>query len=106
MPKSKPKADPCWFSFPITIRENKYFNRKDLVIWLESNKIMTRMLFAGNILRQPAYNNIKCKISGKLTNSDYIMNNTFFIGIYPGLTEEMLNFITSKIKEFINKLWK
>lgn len=104
LPESLKKANPCWFSFPITIRDNKKIKRKDLIGWVEKNNIMTRMIFAGNILRQPAYKNIKKRICGNLRNSDYIMENTFFIGVYPGLTKRMMEFITDKIKKFIKKL--
>ena len=103
LPESLPKADPSWFCFPITIRKNAPFRRKDIVIWLEKNMIETRVLFAGNIIRQPAYRNITYRKVGNLTNSDEIMKSTFFVGVYPGITDDMLNYMISKFREFMRK---
>ncbi|MCK4446334.1 MAG: lipopolysaccharide biosynthesis protein RfbH [Candidatus Marinimicrobia bacterium] len=102
LPKATPKSDPLWFSFIITIRENNKFNRNDLRDFLESNLIETRSLFCGNILRQPAFLNIKHRVIGNLDNTDYIMNNTFFIGVYPGLSDENIDYVIYKFNEFFN----
>lgn len=104
LPESLPKSDPCWFAFPLTIKKNAKFDRNDLTSWLEKNKIETRVIFSGNIIHQPAYKNVKYKIFGELKNSDLIMNNSFFIGIYPGITDEMIGYIEQKIKEFFSKI--
>ena len=94
-------AKPSWFGFPLTLREKVGFTRNELIEFLESNRILTRLLFAGNIIRQPAYQDIKFRIVGGLDKTDYAMENTFWIGVYPGLTPEMLDYITSKFDEFL-----
>ena len=78
--------------------------REDIVSWLERNLIETRPILAGNITKQPAYLNVKFRTTGKLQNSDYIMRNSFFIGLYPGITDEMIDFIEEKLKEFFRGL--
>lgn len=103
LPQATQNSDPSWFSFIITIRENAGFSKSDLVQFLEINRVETRNLFAGNITRQPGFMNISCRIAGKLTNTDFIMNNTFFLGVYPGLNSEKLDYVILKIKEFIVK---
>jgi len=103
LPEVPKKADVSWFSFPLTLRDNTPFNRQDIIRFLENNGIQTRLIFAGNILRQPAYRNINCKKIGDLKNSDKIMKDSFFIGIHPGMTKEMLNYIIAKFEEFIKK---
>ncbi|MCF7800150.1 lipopolysaccharide biosynthesis protein RfbH [Candidatus Babeliales bacterium] len=100
LPKSLPQADTCWFAFPLTIRENINFSRVDITSYLESNNIETRVLFAGNIIRQPAFKDIKCRVVGSLANADIIMNKTFFIGVYPGLTQDNLDKIMQVIDNF------
>jgi CDP-4-dehydro-6-deoxyglucose reductase, E1 len=95
-------SDPAWFGFPIGVRENAPFGRADLVRALESNKIGTRLLFGGNLLRQPAYEGREYRVIGHLPNSDFVMNNVFWIGVYPGLTPTMLNFVASVIKDFVS----
>ncbi|NWF87004.1 lipopolysaccharide biosynthesis protein RfbH [Candidatus Bathyarchaeota archaeon] len=104
LPESLPKADPCWFAFPITVKEKVPFKRKDIVNFLEEHRIATRPLFAGNILRQPAYKDMDCRVVGKLENSDRVMKSSFFIGVHPGLTEEMLNYMIETFEEFIRKV--
>ncbi|MDI6839392.1 MAG: lipopolysaccharide biosynthesis protein RfbH [bacterium] len=100
LPQVTPKGDPSWFCFPITVRENSKFTRDELTNFLESNLIETRNLFGGNLLRQPAFMDIKHRVIGDLKNTDIIMNSTFFIGVYPGLTEDEINFVIEKFKEF------
>lgn len=101
LPSATQNSDPCWFGFPILIRENAPFTRKDLVGYLESNKIATRMLFGGNLLKQPAYTDIKCRVAGRLDNTDRVMNGLFWIGVYPGLTKEMTDYVLSKFRSFM-----
>ncbi|MEM2511078.1 MAG: lipopolysaccharide biosynthesis protein RfbH [Candidatus Methanomethylicia archaeon] len=101
LPESLPKADPCWFAFPLTVKDNAPFKRKDIVEFLEKHKVMTRPLFAGNILRQPAYTNISYRVVGKLENSDKIMKSSFFIGIHPGIDDVRLNYMISTFEKFI-----
>ncbi|MBU4246200.1 MAG: DegT/DnrJ/EryC1/StrS family aminotransferase, partial [Nanoarchaeota archaeon] len=82
-------------------REGAGFTKNDIVKYLEDNKIATRMLFAGNIIRQPSFKNVKYRVSGDLKNTDIIMNNTFWIGVYPGLTEIMIKYILSSFDKFL-----
>ncbi len=104
LPKWEDKADPCWFGFMVVIKKGCSFTRLDLVNFLESKKIATRSLFAGNLLRHPAYKTIKHKIVGSLTNSDEIMNHGFWFGVYPGISNSMLQYVTSSFDEFFQKL--
>ena len=101
LPKSSPNAKPSWFGFAITIKENAKFTRNQLVEYLENNKIGTRLLFGGNLLKQPYMKNKNYRIVGELKNSDIVMNNTFWIGVYPGLGSEELSYVVDKIKKFI-----
>jgi CDP-6-deoxy-D-xylo-4-hexulose-3-dehydrase len=103
LPEATKNSDPSWFAFPLTVREESGIKREDLVNYLEENKIMTRMLFAGNITRQPAYQDVEYRIVGDLENTDYIMNNTFFIGVYPGIDQEKIDYILQVFEEFFNK---
>jgi CDP-6-deoxy-D-xylo-4-hexulose-3-dehydrase len=100
LPESVPKADPSWFAFPITVRKNTAFRRDDIVRWLEKNNIETRLLFAGNITRQPAYRDAKYRIQGTLENSDRVMRDTFFIGVYPGIDEEQMEYVINTLNAF------
>jgi CDP-6-deoxy-D-xylo-4-hexulose-3-dehydrase len=100
LPSATENSAPSWFGFPITIRDNVGFDRKTLIEYLDQNKIGTRLLFAGNLTKQPYMLGRNFKVHGNLTNTDIIMNNTFWIGVYPGLTNEMLDFVASKIEEF------
>jgi len=100
LPKSYPKSEPSWFSFPITIRENAEFKRENIIKFLESKNIETRMLFGGNILKQPGFCNIKCRIINELKNTNIILNNTFFIGVYPGIDKERMDYIIQSVDEF------
>lgn len=102
LPRALPKADPSWFAIPVTIRKDAGFSKKDFVTYLESKKIETRMLFAGNILRQPGYKDIKCRIVSDLINTDNILENTFFLGVFPGNTEEKLEYMISHINGFFD----
>jgi CDP-6-deoxy-D-xylo-4-hexulose-3-dehydrase len=101
LPRWDARADVSWFAFPVTVREGAPFARKDIVAWLESKRIETRMVFAGNLLRQPAYRKIARRVAGDLKNTDLIMTNTFFVGVYPGLTEAMLDFVIDQFHAFV-----
>lgn len=104
LPEKEPNADPSWFGFILTVREDAGFNRDDLVKHLEKNNIATRMLFAGNITRHPSFKDIKYQISENLLNTDRIMNDTFWIGVYPGLTREMIAYMVKVFDDFIKNL--
>lgn len=103
LPTWDKNTDPCWFGFMIVVREKCPFSRLDIVNFLQKNKIETRSLFAGNLLRQPAYLEIKHRVVGNLKKSDFIMNNGFWIGVYPGNDEQKLNYVISKFEEFCKK---
>lgn len=100
LPEATPNTDPSWFGFPITVKESADINRVDLIRYLDQYKIGTRLLFAGNLTRQPYMIGRNFRVSGELKNTDIVMNDTFWIGVYPGLTEEMLNFSIDKIETF------
>ena len=104
LPKATPNSDPSWFGFPFNIRENRKFGRNDLAEFLEEHKILTRQLFAGNMTKQPAYKNVNYRISGTLDNTDYIMYNTIFIGVYPGIDDVRMDYILSVFDKFFNNL--
>lgn len=101
LPEATPNSDPSWFGFPITIKSNAGVTRVDLLKYLDQNKIGTRLLFAGNLTRQPYMKGCNFRISGDLANTDIVMNDTFWIGVYPGLTEPMLDFVVEKIRAFL-----
>jgi CDP-4-dehydro-6-deoxyglucose reductase, E1 len=98
MPQVPAKADPSWFGFPITLKP--HIDRRKFIHWLEEAKIETRLVFAGNVLKQPGFEHIPRRIHGELTGTDTIMNQTLFIGVYPGLTPEMLEFVADRIAKF------
>lgn len=100
LPKATPGADPSWFGFPITIKPECDINRVDLLKFMTQNKIGTRLLFAGNLTRQPYFEGLNYRISGDLTNTDLIMNHTFWVGVYPGLDKPHLDFMIAKFEEF------
>ena len=101
LPEATEHSDPSWFSFPITVKENCPVTRLELLTYLDQHKIGTRLLFAGNLTRQPYMIGANFRISGDLTNTDNVMNNTFWIGVQPALTEEMLEFAAQKIEAFL-----
>ncbi len=103
LPIAQKDADPCWFGFPLLVREDAPFSRLDIVNYLEDHKIATRMLFGGNLLKQPAYEGIHHRVSGSLENTDNVMNNLFWVGVYPGLTPEMLDYMISMFDTFFEK---
>lgn len=105
MPKSSPDSSPSWFGFLMMVRENAAFSRNDITQYLESKKIQTRNLFSGNILRHPLFESLNenddYRVVGELKNTDIIMNNAFWIGVYPGMSEEKLNYMADTIIEFV-----
>ncbi|KKP77999.1 MAG: NDP-hexose 3,4-dehydratase [Candidatus Moranbacteria bacterium GW2011_GWF2_35_39] len=103
LPTDLPEAEAYWLAFPITIKDEAPFSRLELLRFLESNNIQTRLLFAGNILRQPAFKNVPRRVVGSLTNADKIMKDTFVIGCHHGLTDEMIDYVCKIFEKFINK---
>jgi CDP-4-dehydro-6-deoxyglucose reductase, E1 len=100
LPESTPNAEPSWFGFPIGVRQDAPFTRDALIRELESRKIATRLLFGGNLVRQPAYQGVDFRVVGDLKNTDFVMRNVFWIGVYPGLTEAMLDHVVGTITSF------
>jgi CDP-6-deoxy-D-xylo-4-hexulose-3-dehydrase len=101
LPEATEHSDPSWFGFPIGVREDAPFRRDQLTHALEAKKIGTRLVFAGNLLRQPAYEGLEYRVVGEMKNTDYVMNNAFWVGVFPGLTKEMLDFIAQTMTEFV-----
>ena len=101
LPEATPGADPSWFGFPLSVREDAPFKRDHLTRELEAKKIGTRLIFAGNLLRQPAYEGLEYRVVGEMTNTDFVMNQSFWIGTFPGLTTEMLDYIAEVIAAFV-----
>ena len=101
LPEATPGSDPSWFGFPIGVRKDAPFTREELTRALEAQKIGTRLLFGGNLLRQPAYEGCEYRAIGDLPNTDFVMNRVFWIGVYPGLTKRMIDFVAATVSAFI-----
>jgi CDP-6-deoxy-D-xylo-4-hexulose-3-dehydrase len=101
LPEATEGSDPSWFGFPITLKDNCPVSRVDLTTYLDQNKVGTRLLFAGNLVRQPYMANAQYRVSGDLANTDNVMNNTFWIGVQPALTKEMLEYVASQIETYL-----
>lgn len=104
LPQNLKDSDPSWFGFPVLIKESAPFNRTEIVNFLESKKISTRMLFGGNLLKQPAYKEIKHRVYGNLKNTDLVMKNLFWIGVYPKIKKEQIEYIKKTFQNFFNEL--
>ncbi len=105
LPVAGEDSDPSWFGFPIAVKEGAPFTRDQLTRFFDSKKIATRLMFAGNLLRQPAYQGIECRVIGEMKNTDYVMDRVFWLGVFPGLTEEMLDYIAACAAEFVAAAW-
>lgn len=108
LPEPTQNSEPSWFGFLLTVKENAGFTRDELVGYLEESKIQTRMLFAGNLLKHPCFDEMRVsgegyRIVGELSNTDVIMNQTFWIGVYPGMNDDMVQYMISKIREFVKR---
>ena len=101
LPEATDKSDPSWFGFPITIKPESGIDRVELLKFMDQYKIGTRLLFAGNLTRQPYFENVEYRVVGELSNTDIIMNQTFWIGVFPGLSTEHLDFVIEKFEEFL-----
>jgi CDP-6-deoxy-D-xylo-4-hexulose-3-dehydrase len=103
LPQPTQESEPSWFGFPMTVRTTAPFTRNELVQFLESRKIGTRLLFGGNLTRQPAYRDVAYRVVGKLTNADMVMKQSFWIGVYPGLTEAMLSYMMETVTDLVKQ---
>ncbi len=101
LPVAPPHTDPSWFGFVITVREDAGFTRNDLTAYLEANRIETRTLFSGNLLRHPAFQGIQRRVVGDLATTDVVMERTFFVGVYPGLDDVRLDYVASAFERFM-----
>ena len=105
LPVATENSDPSWFGFMLTIRENSPINRNKFVEYLENNKIGTRLFFGGNMLRQPAYSTLNYRKIGNLENTDIVMNNSFWLGVWPGLEKKHYDYIIKTVRDYIkNKI--
>ena len=101
LPQKEPNSDPSWFGFALTVKKEAPFSRPELIKFLDERKINSRFLFGGNILWQPAYQNIEHREIGSLSNSDDVALSTFWLGVFPGLSSEMINYVIESINEFV-----
>ncbi len=101
LPATPPHTDPSWFCFVITVREDAGFTRNELTSFLEANRIETRSLFSGNLLRHPAFEPIERRVIGDLANTDVVMNRTFFVGVYPGIDDVRLDYVADAFQRFM-----
>jgi CDP-6-deoxy-D-xylo-4-hexulose-3-dehydrase len=102
LPQATPGSDPSWFGFPMAVRPDAPFTRESLIEHLDARKIGTRLLFGGNLTCQPAYRNTRFRVVGDLKNTDFVMNHVFWLGVYPGLTTPMIDYILETIHAFVN----
>jgi CDP-6-deoxy-D-xylo-4-hexulose-3-dehydrase len=100
LPEAEKNSEPSWFGFPLSLRENNKYNRNDLINYLNNNKIGTRLLFSGNLIKQPYMKDVNFRVHEQLKNTDFVMNNTFWVGLYPGLSNKHLEYSILKIKNF------
>jgi CDP-4-dehydro-6-deoxyglucose reductase, E1 len=103
LPEPTPNSEPSWFGFRLVVREGAQFSRGELIDYLEDHGVATRQIFAGNLLRQPAYSNVRHRVVGDLTNTDIIMENAFWIGVYPGISAEMIDYMADVVRRFFER---
>ncbi|MGC9543270.1 lipopolysaccharide biosynthesis protein RfbH [Streptomyces sp. UG1] len=101
LPEATEGSDPSWFGFPMTVAQDAPFTRRELISFLDGRRIGTRLLFAGNLTRHPAYLEREYRVSGDLTNSDIVTERTFWVGVYPGISDEMVDYVVESIREFV-----
>jgi CDP-6-deoxy-D-xylo-4-hexulose-3-dehydrase len=101
LPEATPQSDPSWFGFLLTIRPDAPFDRVDLLKYLDQHRIGTRLLFAGNIVRQPYFEGRSYRVAGSLGQTDIVMSDTFWLGVFPGLTAEMLEYVVDRLETFV-----
>ena len=100
LPVATPKSDPCWFGFPISVKKGSKINRNELSGFLEGKNIETRTLFGGNLIKQPAFKDIEYRQVSNLENTDFVMDHTFFTGVYPGIDDRQVNYVLNSFEQF------
>ena len=100
LPRATEHSDPSWFGFALTVRPDAPFSRRELVQWLDTKRVATRQLFGGNLLRQPAYRDVPHRVVGELTNTDIVMQGTFWLGVYPGISDTMVDYMVDCVRQF------
>jgi len=100
LPEATPRSDPSWFGFPLTLKPEAGVQRVDLLNYLDQHRIGTRLLFAGNLVRQPYMQGRNYRVSGELTRTEVVMHNTFWLGVYPGLGADQLDFMVDRLEEY------
>jgi dTDP-4-amino-4,6-dideoxygalactose transaminase len=103
LPQATPGAEPSWFGFPLAVRPEAPFTRDTLIAELERARIATRLLFGGNLVRQPAYRDVPQRVIGRLENSDFVMKHVLWLGLYPGLDPCRLQFVLDTVQAFVNR---
>jgi CDP-6-deoxy-D-xylo-4-hexulose-3-dehydrase len=106
LPEATAKSEPSWFGFPLAVRREAPFSRNRVIAYLESRKIATRLLFGGNLLRQPAYREVKHRVAGSLVQTDFVMNQVFWVGVYPGLSTKMVAYMVDTFHQMPIANWK
>ncbi|PUA39892.1 lipopolysaccharide biosynthesis protein RfbH [Paenibacillus elgii] len=101
LPEATEKSQPSWFGFILTVKDSSKISRNKITEFLEQNKVQTRMLFAGNLIKQPAFNGVEYRLASSLSNTDKIMNDTFLVGVYPGLDDNMIDYMAKQIVEAV-----
>ena len=101
LPRATPNSDPSWFGYPITLDPEHPVDREKLQRFLDDRKIGSRLIFAGNLMKQPAYRDVDFRVVGDMTNTDIVMTRSFWVGVYPGLTQPMLDYVADSIIEFV-----
>ncbi len=103
MPQATAGSQPSWFGFPLAVRPETKLERRELLRWLDGRKIGTRLLFGGNLTRQPAYEHAAFRVAGSLAKSDFVMDQVFWVGVYPGLSKEMLQYVVDSLHEYCDR---
>jgi CDP-6-deoxy-D-xylo-4-hexulose-3-dehydrase len=103
LPRATPGSDPAWFGFPLAVEERAGFSRTEIITHLEARGIGTRLLFGGNLLKQPAYAGTPRRLPGPLAHTDWVMKRVFWIGLWPGLTAEMLDYMIETLTGFCRR---
>ena len=101
LPQATPESEPSWFGFALAVRPEAPFTRNELIGHLDARRIGTRLLFGGNLTRQPAFQNVALRKVGELSNSDYVMQRVFWLGVYPGLRPEMIAYVIDSVRQFV-----